>query len=72
MENQNSSGYLTTKELSQRWKVNPNTIEHWRRYGFGPEFIKSGRKVLYSLDSIIEFENKNKAQNTLENKLENN
>ena len=74
MENQNSSvnSYLTTKELSQRWKVNPNTIEHWRIYGFGPEFIKIGRKVLYSLDSIIEFENKNKAQNTLENKLENN
>ena len=72
MENQNSSGYLTTKELSQRWKVNPNTIEHWRIYGFVPEFIKIGRKVLYSLESIIEFENKNKAQNTLENKLENN
>ena len=54
MENQNSTtnSYLTTKELSQRWKVNP--------------------KVLYSLESIIEFENKNKAQNTLENKLENN
>ena len=48
--------YLTTKELSQRWKLNPNTIEHWRTNGFGPHFIKIGRKILYSLDSIIAFE----------------
>ena len=56
--------YLTTKELSQRWKLNPNTIEHWRTNGFGPHFIKIGRKILYSLDSIIAFERENIAQNT--------
>lgn len=60
--------YLTTKELSQRWKINPNTIEHWRTNGFGPEFIRIGRKILYSLESILEFEQKNKAQNTVENR----
>lgn len=48
----NDIKYLTTKELSQRWKLNPNTIEHWRTNGFGPHFIKIGRKILYSLDSI--------------------
>ena len=56
--------YLTTKELSQRWKLNPNTIEHWRTNGFGPHFIKIGRKILYSLDSIIAFERENIAKNT--------
>ena len=54
----------TTKELSQRWKLNPNTIEHWRTNGFGPHFIKIGRKILYSLDSIIAFERENIAKNT--------
>ena len=56
--------YLTTKELSQRWKLNHNTIEHWRTNGFGPHFIKIGRKILYSLDSIIAFERENIAKNT--------
>nr|DAJ87854.1 MAG TPA: helix-turn-helix domain protein [Caudoviricetes sp.] len=60
----NDIKYLTTKELSQRWKLNPNTIEHWRTNGFGPHFIKIGRKILYSLDSIIAFERENIAQNT--------
>lgn len=68
MTNTVSNTYLTTKELSKRWKINPNTIEHWRTSGFGPEFIRIGRKVLYSLESILEFENKNKAQNTAENR----
>ena len=65
---EHSNSYLTTKELSQRWKINPNTIEHWRTNGFGPEFIRVGRKILYSLESILEFEQKNKAQNTVENR----
>jgi len=68
MTNANSNVYLTTKELSQRWKVNPNTIEHWRISGFGPEFVRIGRKILYSLESILEFENQRKAQNTAENR----
>ena len=55
MTDVNSNTYLTT-------------IEHWRTQGFGPEFIRIGRKILYSLDSIIAFENKRKAQNTAENK----
>ena len=65
---EHSNSYLTTKELSQRWKINPNTIEHWRTNGFGPEFIRIGRKILYSLESILEFEQKNKAQHTVENR----
>lgn len=68
MINTDSSAYLTTKELSKRWKLNPNTIEHWRTQGFGPEFIRIGRKILYSLESIIAFENGRKAQNTVENR----
>ena len=43
MNNTNTNVYLTTKELSKRWKINPNTIEHWRTQGFGPEFIRIGR-----------------------------
>ena len=63
MENTNS--FITTKELSRRWKINPNTIEHWRARGFGPKFVKIGRKILYSINAVIAFENDNTAENTL-------
>ncbi len=53
---ENNDKYITTKELSKRWKINPNTIEHWRSVGFGTKFIRIGRKILYSLNSISEFE----------------
>lgn len=61
---ENNDKYITTKELSKRWKINPNTIEHWRAVGFGPKFIRIGRKILYSLNSISEFEQMNTAENT--------
>lgn len=61
---ENNDKYITTKELSKRWKINPNTIEHWRSAGFGPKFIRIGRKILYSLNSISEFEQMNTAENT--------
>ena len=32
--------------------------------GFGPKFIRIGRKILYSLNSISEFEQMNTAENT--------
>ncbi len=57
--------YLTTKELSKRWKLNPNTIEHWRTNGSGPQYVRIGRKILYSLDSIIAYERKNVAEHTM-------
>lgn len=61
---ENNDKYITTKELSKRWKINPNTIEHWRSVGLGPKFIRIGRKILYSLNSISEFEQMNTAENT--------
>lgn len=61
---ENNDKYITTKELSKRWKINPNTIEHWRSVGFGTKFIRIGRKILYSLNSISEFEQMNTTENT--------
>ena len=68
---ENNDKYITTKELSKRWKINPNTIEHWRSVGFGPKFIRIGRKILYSLNSISEFAQMNTAENTARQEKEN-
>ena len=57
---------LTAVELSERWRglVSLQTLANWRSQGRGPCYIKVGRKVLYPLDAVEEFEQKNfKASN---------
>ena len=43
----------TTPEAAKRVKHSSRTLERWRLDGTGPEFVKAGRKVLYS-DSALE------------------
>jgi len=55
--------FLTTKELSARWKINENTLRHWRIDGIGPRFVKMGEgarsSIRYKLKDIAEYEEKN-------------
>lgn len=53
-------GYLTTRQLSRRWGVTPKTLANWRTSASacgGPPWQRerSGR-ILYPLDSVVEFE----------------
>lgn len=49
--------HLTTKELAERWRMKPDTLEHWRIRGDGPKFIRfGGRKVLYPITEVEAFE----------------
>lgn len=50
--------YLTTEELAARWKMHPQSIHNWRAQtpAKGPAFVKIGKKVLYPLDSIVQWE----------------
>ena len=51
-----ASQYLTTADVAARYRTAPSTIRYWRHIGYGPEGIKVGRRVLYSLASCEEFE----------------
>ena len=54
--------YLTQKELAERWRVSPRTLERWRVKRTGPAFHKLGGKVSYSLDDIVAHERKRRAE----------
>jgi excisionase family DNA binding protein len=48
--------HLTTKEIAQRLRLHPRTLERWRREGAGPPFMKLGGRVLYRQADIEEYE----------------
>ncbi len=51
-----SQRYLTTVELAERWRTSPETCRYWRHIGRGPRSVKIGRRVLYDLADIEEYE----------------
>lgn len=60
--------FLTTKEVSERYsgRISASTLNNWRNIGSGPPFIKMGGKVLYSLEKLVEWEQKNTVNSTSE------
>ena len=48
--------FLNPKELAQRWKISPSTLERWRWLGAGPNFIKIGGRVRYRQEEIEAYE----------------
>ena len=60
MPSEDSSTFLTTKALAERWGMNPVSIERLRKNGNGPKFIKITRgprgAVRYRLTDILEYE----------------
>lgn len=58
--------HLTVPELAARWSVHTNTLSKWRTTGFGPPFIKLGRKrVLYPLSGVEQWERERLQANTV-------
>ncbi len=47
---------LTEKELSLRFGVPAHTLQHWRRVGGGPQYLKIGRLVRYPIAEVERFE----------------
>ena len=56
--------YLTSEELAARIRVAPSTLAKWRMEGRGPAFYKFGKRVLYHLDIVEEWERGNLRLNT--------
>ena len=47
---------LTTEEVAARLRLKVKTLEGWRNRRKGPPYQKFGKRVLYPLDRLIEWE----------------
>jgi predicted site-specific integrase-resolvase len=57
-------GLLTPNDLAERWKLTPATLSQWRWNGKGPYFMKLGRRILYRIEDVENFEQEQRRQNT--------
>lgn len=48
--------WRTSDEVALRFRTKPGTVRYWRHIGFGPAFVKHGRKVLYSEAELQRYE----------------
>lgn len=53
--NKTKSALLTTQEASEYLGLAVSTLNKWRVYGNGPQFIKLGRAVRYRLEDLTAF-----------------
>ena len=44
------------RDLANRWRLSPRTLERWRWERIGPPFLKIGGRVVYRLSDIEKFE----------------
>jgi Helix-turn-helix domain len=44
---------IENEEAAQVLRVKPATLNTWRTHGFGPEFLKVGRRVLYRRSDVF-------------------
>ena len=49
---------LTIDQLATRWDVSKATLARWRMEKKGPEYFKIGRKVLYPVSAVVDYEAK--------------
>ena len=53
-------GWLTTKQVAERWGLATRTVQNWRQRGVGPKYtrVSLGNRfeIQYKLDTIKEFE----------------
>jgi len=58
------SKFLTPDEVAERYRggISVGTLRNWRAMRFGPSFVKIGKAVLYPLDELDAWDEKNKVQ----------
>ena len=44
--------HLNQIELAARWNISHRTLERWRWTGEGPQFVKLGGRVVYSVEDL--------------------
>jgi len=48
--------YLTPNELADRWRTSAQALSLLRCKSRGPAYQKLGKRVLYRLDDVVQFE----------------
>lgn len=58
------SKFLTPDEVADRYRggISVGTLRNWRAMRLGPSFVKIGKAVLYPLDELDAWDQKNKVQ----------
>lgn len=53
--------YLTAEEVAERYRgsISIGTLRNWRAMRIGPTFIKIGKAVLYPVDALDAWDQKN-------------
>jgi predicted site-specific integrase-resolvase len=47
---------LTENQLAERWNITTKTLQHWRKVGKGPHYLKIGKSVRYPHELIEKYE----------------
>jgi hypothetical protein len=55
---------LNEKELAERWRISPRTLQGWRQQGKGPRYRKIEGRVIYPLPEVEAYEATNLHANT--------
>lgn len=50
------SSYLTTQEVAERFRTSVRTVQYWREQRRGPRGVRVGRRVLYKLSDVQDWE----------------
>jgi hypothetical protein len=55
------SKFLTPEEVSERYRggISVGTLRNWRAMRVGPTFVKIGKAVLYPIDQLDAWDQKN-------------
>ncbi|RUT28500.1 DNA-binding protein [Arsenicitalea aurantiaca] len=48
--------FIDQIQLARRWKLSHRTLERWRWLSQGPSYTKIGRRVVYRLVDVEQFE----------------
>lgn len=59
-----TSKFLTPDEVAERYRggISIGTLRNWRAMRIGPTFVKIGKAVLYPVDDLDAWDEKNKVQ----------
>lgn len=58
------SKFLTPEEVAERYRggLSVGTLRNWRAMRIGPSFVKIGKAVLYPIDELDAWDEKNRVQ----------
>ena len=58
------SKFLTPEEVAERYRggLSVGTLRNWRAMRIGPSFVKVGKAVLYPIDELDAWDEKNRVQ----------